>query len=256
MFKKTIGLAAAALAISGFAVLGNGCSSSSSSTTTDGGSEGDGAVVHKDAGGGTDGGGTTEAPACYDLADAQIGLNGETAPKAAQGVCTSTEISDFFGLCLGESDAADAGGACSDYIDAHANCASCILGPQTADAGAFPVPALVFVSSTSVSVNVPGCFAAVTTGVDDTCRLAFSENSTCIESACASCEDADFDACTTYADADEAGCSSAVPVDSTCSDAINASASDTTLAAKCTPSAASPGFQDYYTTVVTTLCGS
>ena len=156
MFKKTIGLAAAALAISGFAVLGNGCSSSSSSTTTDGGSEGDGAVVHKDAGGGTDGGGTTEAPACYDLADAQIGLNGETAPKAAQGVCTSTEISDFFGLCLGESDAADAGGACSDYIDAHANCASCILGPQTADAGAFPVPALVFVSSASVSVNVAG----------------------------------------------------------------------------------------------------
>lgn len=252
--KTTIGLAVAALALGGFTILGNGCSSSSttevsdSGTTPSDGGKKDSGQVDTDSG--------PDAPACYDIADAIIGLNGEAAPKAAQGVCQPADITAFRASCFGDSDAADSGGACDDFIAAHAACATCLSGGG-ADVGSFPSPAIIPVDKSNVSVNIAGCLAAVTSGVDDACKLSFTQASNCESSACSSCSgDTDFSACLDYADADPAGCTNSVPVDSACATSINASGSDATLKAKCIPTAANAGFDDYFQLVATTMCGS
>lgn len=254
--KTTIGFAVAALALGGFAVLGNGCSSTSTSSgPSDSGPATDSGKVKPDGGGTVDSG--PEAPACYDIADAIIGLNGEGAPKAAQNVCQPADIVAFRATCFGASDAgaADAGGACDDLIKANPACATC-LGFPAADAGTFPSPVLIPVDKQNVSVNIAGCLAAVTAGVDDACKLSFTQSSNCEGSACSSCGDADFSACIDYADADPAGCTNSVPVDSTCATAINASGSDATLKAKCIPAATGAKFDDYYALVAKTMCGA
>ena len=235
-------------------VFANGCSSSStdvtvtgdSSTPLDSGKK-DGDIIQP-------GNDAAVAPACYDFTDA-VGIQTASAPKAHQGVCTAAQISDYLTACLSSGDAGSdpdaAAAACDNFYATASACATCIGGPNSADAGAFVFPVIVPVSDTEVVPNTVGCIAALSTG-DDACKLSFTEEQNCEESACSPCtSDSDFSACIAYADADTAGCPSVDPVDSACTTAVNAvSSTDQT---SCGAGASS--FNDAYQAVATIMCG-
>lgn len=254
MLKKSIGISAAALAFGLMGVLANGCSSSSSpatgtgtdgSTTVDSGKKDTGAVD-------TDTG--LPAPACYDVADA-VGIQTASAPVAHQNVCTTDQISQYVTACLvagdaGSTDPDAAAQACDAFYATAASCATCIGGPNAADAGSFVFPVIVPVSDTEVIPNTVGCIAALSAGTD-ACKLSFTEEQNCEVSACNACDSTDFDACLTYADGDTSGCPSFDPVDSTCTTAINA----VTSAQQTSCGSGASDFNTAYTAVATVMCG-
>ncbi|MGH7285545.1 MAG: hypothetical protein ACRELY_28825, partial [Polyangiaceae bacterium] len=162
----------------------------------DGGTRDGGGTSSRDGGGGThpdggftsdggpitlDDGGTITAPACYALSGAVF--ENANAPAVHQNVCNSTQVSGFMTACLGSGTATD----CNNFYAANAACATCIGGPDSADAGAFTYPATIPVDSAgNVAANVSGCIAALSTG-DATCKLAFNQLEECEQSACSTC---------------------------------------------------------------------
>jgi hypothetical protein len=255
MLKKSIVISTAALAFAILGVAANGCSVTANGPGPITGGDGSTSDAKKD-GPATQGdtGPDITPPACYDISDA-VGIQTASAPVAHQNVCNATQISGFLDACLPQGDAgADqdaAAAACDAFYAANTACATCINGPNSADAGAFIFPVIVPVSQTSVVPNTVGCVAALSTG-DAACKLSFTEEQNCEESACSPCSsDADFSACISFADADTAGCPSFDPVDSTCLTAVNAvSSTDQT---SCGVGATT--FNAAYQAVATVVCG-
>ena len=224
-----------------------------SSTTT--GKDGGSVVTRPDGGFTSDGGpitlgdgGTITAPACYNLSGAVVFQTGVNAPAVHQNKCNSTQISGFMTACLSGGTQTD----CDNFYSANGNCATCLAGPNSADAGAFTYPATMPIdSSGDVVANTSGCVAALSTG-DATCKLTFNQLEECSGSACSTCStDPDSTACLDYAQADTGGCAGSFAVDSTCMDAVNASAS--TNGTACGVGAAD--FATAYNAVATTMCG-
>ncbi len=262
--KTTIGFAVAALALGGFAVLGNGCSSSSSSAGPDDAATGktDGKVVHEAS---TDDGG--DVPACY--ADNGVSIPWG-APVLHQNMCDAGQIQAYYDNCLTAPDpdagvadaAADAGTPCDNFILANVGCASCILGPlKVPDAGTAPttIPApVVYNGSDYVFLNIAGCLGAIS-GADAACQSSFANAQTCAALDCEGCV-ADDDnkntatnACENY-DLSSGACATSYPVDSTCATTING-VSDADATAKC-GLAASGKFEDAFKGIAKAFCGA
>ena len=145
---------------------------------------------------------------CYDVADAVLTIPGVTEFKSHQNRCSDADIDGFMAACL-EVDGGD-GGVCESFLDTHPDCSACLLGKDTsADAApsdAAPTwPAIEFVSGSSYFANVEGCLVGEA-DAGDTCGLAVSSRSFCLQSACSSCDDFGRDCCLSYASHDISGC--------------------------------------------------
>ena len=258
MLKKSIGLAAAALAMGVFGLMGNGCSSSSSSTTTtDGG--GSDAKPPKEAGSGGDSG--ASAPACY--ADAGVSIPWGPA-TLHQNKCTPDQITTYFGLAFGGTDAADAGGAYQDWVLGNVPCATCIIGPLNSttvpDAGTAsgtPPAPVTFDGSTYSYINIAACLAAIS-GADATCQSSFANAQDTAQLDCEGCvagDDANqtnTTACVNY-DLNSGAASTSYPVDSTCATTVNG-VSDADASSKCGISS-SGTFEQGFIGIATAFCG-
>ena len=195
-------------------------------------------------------GGTLDAPACYDVADS-VSLTGVAAPAAHQNVCTSTQISGFMTACVGSSATTT---TCDTFQTANATCTTCLAGPSTSGATGYAYPATVPLdSSGDVIPNTAGCFAALSTG-DAACKLSFTNEQLCEQSACASCDDTTDSACLSYADADSAGCPSLSPTDATCLSALDAAQASSANQTACASTATD--FATAYAAIAATLCGA
>jgi len=260
MLKKSIGLTAAALALGVFGIMGNGCSSTSTSGgPSDSGTTGD-TGVKKDSGSGGDSG--PGAPACY----SDVGVSIPWGPATLhQNVCSPAQIQGYFDVAFGGTDAADAGGAYTDFVLANVPCVQCIIGPLNpatvpdagASSGTTPAP-VTYDGSAYSFLNISACLAAIS-GADATCQSSFANAQDCAELDCEGCVASDdangtqTTACVNY-DLNSGACSASYPVDSTCATTING-VSDADAQSKCGIS--SSGTCEYgFKGIATAFCGA
>lgn len=266
MFKKSIGLGAAALALGVLGLIGNGCSSSSSSTT--GGGDGS---TPTDAGKGKETGTVGDTgtgggdPACFDSTGFfALDPTKVAAPGLGQNVCAAGDITTIIADCF--HSAADAGPAvdgptqCDADLIAHGSCGECILGfSEFPDGGGQEGPnypaALQISQDGNVVPNTFGCIAALSTGTA-TCKANFNALAECAVSTCSNCADADYSGCVDAELSDPtATCLQQFPdADSACLDAINTAASSTDATNKC--ASGQTDFNAALTTIATSLCGA
>lgn len=265
MFKKSVGIVAAALAFGTIGVLANGCSSSSTSSNP-----GDAAAASDakhDTGTGTGGDGSTGGggdTACFDPSTVLSFTTAPLAPAANQGKCANAGlITSFFTACITQGDAGTPDAAdttCDDFIAANQACSLCVAGFSPPDAGAPPAspwPALLEIDQAGhVIPNVAACLAAISTGTD-TCKSNYANDDLCLESGCGACSSTDFSACATAETTDPTStCLTSNPLDAACQAALNG-VSQTDADSKCAASTtinSQTDFQNVYTTIASTLC--
>jgi len=113
-----------------------------------------------------------------------------TAPALERGLCTAADIAELAD-CLTKGD-------CKATIDKNKDCARCAIGALQGDnPETTPLGALLPVSDTTAVIATLAC-GAVITGRPE-CALELSNNTVCIESTCATCEDDQSEACSAEA---------------------------------------------------------
>jgi hypothetical protein len=265
MFKKSVGIVAAALAFGVIGVVANGCSSTSTSANPSDAAGGGSDGAKKDGGTTpTDGSTGTGDTACFDPSTVLSFTTAPLAPAANQGKCASAAlITQFFTSCITQGDAGTADAAdttCDDFIAANQACSLCVAGFSPPDAGAPPAspwPALLEIDQAGhVIPNVAACLAAISTGTD-TCKSNYANDDLCLESGCGACASTDFAACATAETTDPTStCLTTNPLDAACQAALNGVAqtdADTKCAASTTINTQTD-FQNVYTTIASTLC--
>lgn len=175
------------------------------------------------------------------IASSAITLSSKlTAPKAKQGVCSSTQVSAFSTACLGS---AATQATCDAFTNNNLLCGACIQGSSQLPAN--PVPAIYPVSSGTVSANVLGCGYLVV-GKSE-CALSAINYDMCVRSVCSTCPTAETAACQAKAAAGD--CANLTP-SKTCTDAY--AAGQTQIDATC----GGPSFSTGYPKVANYMCGS
>lgn len=181
---------------------------------------------------------TPDAPVtCLDDTQEMILSSIFTAPKAKQGACSTTQVSDFATACLGTSATQT---ACDTFMNGNLICTACLEG----NASGGPVPAIYPISSTYVSANLIGCGYLVVGKPE--CALTAINLHMCSRSICESCSAIELAAC--VAEAEATYCSAYTP-SKTCSDAYTAGKSQ--IDATCGGTA----FDAIYKNVANYMCG-
>jgi hypothetical protein len=166
------------------------------------------------------------------------------------GVCTSTQLSDYFTACQA---AAATTQSCDAWKQVPGNmaCSGCVETPS--NAGAYG--AIISYANVNLDqINLAGCIALVEP-CNQPCSAAILAQLQCENAACTSpfCADfASYQTCAGQADtcADCSGFVSAAD----CQAQLAASASQHPAVSACNLGAAS--FQDFFTTIATLMCGS
>lgn len=245
MLKKSLGLFVFSGLVVSAAVVG--CSADVVVTPTDGGTATDAAVdtgkpvtvdAAKDVAPKSD-----AAVSCLDDTLA-IGMPAETtAPKSAQALCTSTQVTAFATACLGTTATA---ATCTEFTDANKACSDCIQ--LSADNKAKPTPALFPVNEKTVSANVISCgFLTIS---KPECAIPTINYTMCYRSVCGDCDANDkaaTDAC--QKEAKEGVCKTLAPTKE-CDDAY--AAGKTQIDAACRGA----DFNAIFSKVANVLCGT
>jgi hypothetical protein len=226
--------------------LANGCGFVSSSSFT---SSGEGGAVSDGSTSDAVVGLSVDSSSCQP-ADVETYIPGDYHPATAawQGVCTGDEIQAFYDACLGPGASPADCKALSAPDAAGAECAACILTPDSASAYGPLIDHGTFITN-----NVAGCIQLTFTG-ELSCAKAEAALGGCELAACeANCpvENAAtrtaYDSCASAADT--AGCQS---YEQMASCAQSLAQDDAGAAALCL----SPSFEAFYDAVVPLFCGA
>jgi len=184
--------------------------------------------VVSDAGSATDSGTTPPPPACYTQTEVTnfTAFTFPTGHAHQAGKCTSAQITAIANACGSEL----SGGTGSCYSTTKAQPAACSTcawtsfsaGQTVANTGPF------YDDGANADINIAGCID-IATGTAGCGSKAYNYIA-CLSAACATCGDADIDACSDQASID--GCVAKSGLDSACVTAYNANG---TAAAACFP---------------------
>ena len=145
-----------------------------------------------------------------------------------------------------------------DFVQAHPECTTCLLGASDWDgAGPYvapavdvaPAPAVLLLDGGGTLLDEGACWAAAA-ALEPACGSAVVPQTACVNGTCGGCPDEDFASCQTTSLATDGACHD-VAVDAACAAALEAKRAD--IVAACGTGGA---FKPYYTRIANFLCGA